>query len=309
MSARILVGDAREQLKTLPDSSVHCAITSPPYFGLRNYGHPNQIGLEQSPDLYVAALVEVFREARRVLRPDGTLWVVIGDCFANDAKWGGSTGGKHVSALHGDTNIGRGKRFTGLKPKDLIGIPWLLAFALRADGWFLRSEVIWHKPACMPESVTDRPTRAHEQVFLFSKQARYYFDADAVREANQSRPQRYFGTGRAKNYAAENAASGNGLHDHARYDGIVQGNPAGRNIRSVWTVSPEPFTARKFPGYDGDADHYAAFPCALVEPMVKASTSERGCCGSKIKKLRIRPDLRPEEFERVMRFLQQKGWA
>src|SRR5690348_15934843 len=175
-------GSALDVLRTLPDESVNCVLSSPPYWGLRDYGHAEQIGLEPTPEAFVVALVGVFSEARRVLRDDGVLWVNLGDSYASDDKWGGSTGGKHVSALHGDTSVGRRRRFTGLKSKDLVGIPWLVAFALRSDGWYLRSDVIWAKPNPMPESVTDRPTKAHEYCFLLSKSPRYSYDADAIRE-------------------------------------------------------------------------------------------------------------------------------
>ena len=182
MTVRILEGDCRDVLHTLPDESVHCCVTSPPYFGLRDYGVEGQMGLEATPDAFVAGMVEVFREVRRVLRDDGTLWLNIGDSYANDSKWGGSTGGKHVKAPHGDTGVGRRKLHTGLKGKDLIGVPWLLAFALRADGWYLRQDIIWSKPNPMPESVRDRCTKAHEYLFLLSKSQRYYYDAEAVSE-------------------------------------------------------------------------------------------------------------------------------
>lgn len=182
MSVKILFGDCRETLRGLPDSSIHCCVTSPPYFGLRDYGHAGQIGLEPTPAEYVEQMVQVFREVRRVLRDDGTLWLNLGDSYANDGKWGGSTSGKHVDALHGDTGAGRGKRTTGLKAKDLIGIPWRVAFALQADGWYLRQDIIWHKPNPMPESVRDRCTKAHEYVFLLSKSERYFYDLQAMQE-------------------------------------------------------------------------------------------------------------------------------
>ena len=153
-------------------------VTSPPYFGLRDYGHPGQLGLEKTPEEFIANMVEVFRCVRDVLADDGTLWLNIGDSYANDGKWGG----KHAKALHGNTSIGRTKVQTGLKRKDLIGIPWMLAFALRADGWYLRQDIIWHKPNLMPESVTDRCTKAHEYIFLLSKSERYYFDSEAIKE-------------------------------------------------------------------------------------------------------------------------------
>jgi DNA modification methylase len=184
---RLIEGDCREVLRSLDAESVQTCVTSPPYFGLRDYGHDGQLGLEPTPDEYVAALVEAFREVRRVLRDDGTLWLNLGDSYANDAKWGGSSGGKHV--MDGQTG-GEGyrlRRATGLKSKDLIGVPWRVAFALQADGWYLRSDIIWAKPNPMPESVTDRPTKAHEYLFLLAKAPRYYYDADAMREDGAGR--------------------------------------------------------------------------------------------------------------------------
>lgn len=188
-------GDALSVLRTLPDASVNCCVTSPPYFNLRDYGHEEQIGMEESPAAFVAALVSVFAEVRRVLRDDGVLWMNLGDSYAG--SWGAQSrehAGKHapnVSAISANQVRAAGRRLSGtgsipadsgLKPKDLIGVPWMAAFALRADGWFLRSDVVWHKPNPMPESIQDRPTKAHEMVFLLSKSARYWYDADAIRE-------------------------------------------------------------------------------------------------------------------------------
>ncbi len=150
----ILLGDALATLRTLPSESVHCIVTSPPYWNLRDYGVSGQLGLETTPEEYIAQMVAVFAEARRVLRADGSLWLNLGDSYANDGKWGGSTGGKHAQGLHGASGVGRGKRHTGLKPKDLIGTPWRVALALQADGWWLRSDIIWHKSNPMPEPVT-----------------------------------------------------------------------------------------------------------------------------------------------------------
>ncbi len=183
----LLHGDCREVLKTLPDGSVQCCVTSPPYWGLRDYGVEAQIGLERTPEAYVAALVEVFREVRRVLSDDGVVWLNLGDSYATGggsvrhAPGGGDQGERFVRAGMIGTQPNRMK-LDGFKPKDLIGIPWRVAFALQADGWWLRSDVIWSKPNPMPESVTDRPTKAHEYVFLLAKSERYYYDAQAIAE-------------------------------------------------------------------------------------------------------------------------------
>lgn len=189
MTINILTGDSRVMLATLPDSSVQCCVTSPPYFGLRDYGHDGQIGLEATPDAYVAELVAVFREVRRVLKDDGTLWLNLGDSYASfrDGKATPDTSrGESEGTLvpKGSAKNRMAATFAGsaVKHKDLIGIPWRVAFALQADGWYLRSDIIWHKPNPMPESVTDRPTKAHEYVFLLSKSARYYYDSEAIAE-------------------------------------------------------------------------------------------------------------------------------
>ncbi|WP_431780080.1 DNA-methyltransferase [Stenotrophomonas maltophilia] len=273
----IHIGDCLEVMRGMAAGSVHTCVTSPPYFGLRDYGHDGQIGLEQKPEEYVSKLVEVFREVHRVLRDDGTLWLNLGDSYANDGKWGGSSGGKHASALHGATSIGRGKVSTGLKPKDLIGIPWRIAFALQEDGWFLRQDIIWSKPNPMPESVTDRCTKAHEYLFLLSKSQRYYFDAGAIREQ-----------------AAHDPAAGRNRWDRTDYDvpgqtpqkrrsraavpprhaacGSTQdgldaaGRDGARNKRSVWTVATRPFR---------DA-HFATFPEQLIEPCILAGAPAGG---------------------------------
>lgn len=198
----ILQGDVREVIKTLPDESVHCVVTSPPYWGLRDYGTEGQIGLELSPWEYLETMTAVFREVRRVLRTDGTLWLNMGDCYATGAgqvgecpgggeqgmRWRGYRGtrqcGKHeyIADKMGPLVQPNRLPLPGLKPKDLVGMPWRLAFALQADGWYLRSDIIWHKPNPMPESVQDRPTKAHEYLFLLSKSERYYYDADAIKE-------------------------------------------------------------------------------------------------------------------------------
>jgi DNA modification methylase len=189
MTVRILEGDCRDLLRALPDESVHCIVTSPPYFGLRDYGVAGQMGLEQTPAEYIAGMVALFREVWRVLRNDGTLWLNIGDSYASTPKGnpgarGNINGGKRDTA---ETDAGScaldKSRLPGIKTKDLIGIPWMLAFALRDEGWYLRQDIIWSKPNPMPESIRDRCTKAHEYLFLFSKRPRYYFDADAIAES------------------------------------------------------------------------------------------------------------------------------
>ena len=246
MSVRILVGDVRTTLPTLPDASVQCCVTSPPYFGLRDYGHDGQIGLEQTPDEYVAQMVAVFREVRRVLREDGTLWLNIGDSYSRSPEKGGSgPNGKNESrwmygAAQGakvgssDGAVGRadrpGSRSGGLGEKQLLGIPWRVAFALQADGWWLRSDIIWHKPNPMPESVTDRPTKAHEYVFLLTKAERYYYDAAAIAEEaiHAGRVVEYDGT--QKNSAA--------ALDPRMRTRVSSNRTVGdsRNARTVWPI-------------------------------------------------------------------------
>ena len=183
MAIDIRVGDCRTLLAAMEPQSVHCCVTSPPYFGLRDYGVEGQLGLEPTPDEFVAAMVAVFREVRRVLRDDGTLWLNLGDSYATDSKWGGSTGGKAAKGLHGAGGGGRNRTSVGLPDKNLIGIPWRVAFALQADGWYLRQDIIWNKPNPMPESVRDRCTKAHEYIFLLTKSPTYYYDADSISEA------------------------------------------------------------------------------------------------------------------------------
>jgi DNA modification methylase len=247
---------------------VQTCVTSPPYFGLRDYGHPGQIGLEQTPEQYVAAMVEVFRCVRDVLRDDGTLWLNIGDSYATDPK--GKEGGAATSGLAGGGKyqaqatpggMGRPKyREFGLKKKDLIGIPWMLAFALRADGWYLRQDIIWHKPNPMPESVRDRCTKAHEYIFLLSKSERYFYDHEASKEPAVS--EKPAGNKRHKYADAYNAGTS---EEHRTKAGLVA--LAGvewetRNRRSVWTVATRPYKGA----------HFATFPPALIEPCVLAGS-------------------------------------
>jgi DNA modification methylase len=265
MSYRVLIGDNRETLREIPDGTVQCVVTSPPYYGLRDYGHDGQIGLEETPEQFVQALVDVFREVRRVLRDDGTLWLNLGDSYAgagysNHANTGGAQveqGGKqrHLTG-------------TGLKNKDLIGIPWRVAFALQADGWYLRQDIIWHKPNPMPESVTDRCTKAHEYVFLLSKSARYFYDAEAVKEAVAESSiarllqdvEQQTGTTRANGGAKTNGNL------------KAVGDISGRNRRSVWTVATQPYSGA----------HFATFPPKLIEPCILAGSAAQACevCGA-----------------------------
>ena len=220
MKATILVGDVLAQLGKLPDESVQCVVTSPPYWGLRDYGTEGQLGLEKTPDEYIAKMVEVFREVRRVLRSDGTLWLNMGDCYQGGDRgaYGKARGAEsrvQTSNLGSDT-IGAPNRFRieGLKPKDLCGIPWMLAFALRADGWWLRQDIIWSKPNPMPESVTDRCTKAHEYLFLLTKSSRYYFDAGAIKEESVTNDPR-------RPYTSEGAWQMDGRPPEQRHGGEI----------------------------------------------------------------------------------------
>jgi DNA modification methylase len=262
MTTTLHQGDCRDVLATLPAESVHCCVTSPPYFGLRDYGVAGQIGLEPTLDAYVATLVEVFRQVRRVLHKDGTLWLNLGDSygaqqgngFNTHAYTGGTNRVQTMQAEQGNIKVA-----TGLKPKNLIGIPWRVAFALQADGWYLRSDIIWAKPNPMPESVTDRPTKAHEYLFLLAKSERYYYDTDAIREP-QIDPDRIQVNKLTRGPSLENGKSW-------RSDGDERGyNPLGRNRRSVWTVATQPFS---------DA-HFATFPPALIEPCILAGCPPGG---------------------------------
>ncbi len=250
MSYTILQGDVHDQLKNIPDGTVRCCVTSPPYWGLRDYGVEGQLGLEPTPDAYVAAMVDVFREVRRVLADDGTLWLNLGDSYAG--SWGNYSGqnrgnGTQREVVNGSLSSpawdGREKerpaasrKLDGIKPKDLVGIPWMVAFALRADGWYLRSDIIWSKPNPMPESVTDRPTKAHEYIFLLSKSAKYYYDAKACAEPTVNNLMSRYHNGDA---------------------------PTTRNRRSVWHIATHPYKGA----------HFATFPPALIEPCILAGSA------------------------------------
>jgi DNA modification methylase len=278
---RIIHADVIDGLAQIPDQSVQCVVTSPPYipgsyeltgevWGLRDYGVDGQIGLEKTPEEFITKMVDVFREVRRVLRDDGTVWLNLGDGY-NANTGAGFNGNKRLDDATRDTVMDRP---SWLKPKDLVGMPWRVAFALQADGWYLRSDIIWSKPNPMPESVTDRPTKSHEYIFLLTKKPRYFYDADAVREAgkcpevSQSDYKKYIEETSEAWYQRINNPFTNGKKQD---NNLMAGKcpPGGRNRRTVWEIATQPF-----PG-----SHFATFPEALVEPCIKAGTSERGCCG------------------------------
>jgi DNA modification methylase len=246
----------------MPDCSVQCCVTSPPYWGLRDYGASGQIGLEITPDAYVSSLVEVFREVRRVLVTQGSLWLNLGDCFATGAGRVGACPGGGVRGARWTGPLQQPNRLPipGLKRKDLVGIPWRVAFALQADGWFLRSDVIWEKPNAMPESVQDRPTRSHEYIFLLTKAARYHYDAVAVREPAKSTHPSGNGFARPERLSFRNT---NGDARGNRRPWTVK---SFRNRRTVWTIRTRPFKGA----------HFATFPPELVEPCVLASCPAGG---------------------------------
>ena len=256
MVNKILFGDCRETLKTI-DTKARMCVTSPPYYGLRNYGgEDKQIGQEQSPEEYVETMVDVFRKVRDILADDGTLWLNIGDSYYNyrsDGNYPKQTVSKTRQDLPQSTPV-RGNKLEGLKQKDLIGIPWMLAFALRADGWYLRQDIIWHKPNPMPESVKDRCTKAHEYIFLLSKSKKYFYDNEAIKE-----PAKDWGTRNRTKGKYHNP--GTGLQPHS---GLTKSYER-KNKRSVWSVTVKPYKGA----------HFATYPEDLVEPCILAG-SEKG---------------------------------
>lgn len=287
----ILTGDCRETLKTLQDGSVNCCITSPPYFGLRCYGHEKQIGKEKTPEAFVSELVSVFREVKRVLRDDGTLWLNLGDSYnsspaGNKTPCGFSQTRPSRRTGNGDqetVNTGR-KLIHGLKSKDLIGIPWMVAFALRADGWYLRQDIIWSKPNPMPESVTDRCTKAHEYIFMLSKSARYYYDHEAIKTPAKNPDDDIRRLNQQKNgNKSEPSDLQNGLRPRPdkqrghsrrlagfndRWGGMTgaEQRSLGANKRSVWHVATRPYKG----------SHFATFPPDLIRPCVLAGCPAGG---------------------------------
>lgn len=274
----IFHGDCRAALKLIPDGTIQTIVTSPPYFGLRDYGVEGQLGLEPTSREFVATMVEVFREARRALSDDGTLWLNLGDSYANDTKWGGSTSGKHVRAQHGDSGIGRRRQNTGLKSKDLMGIPWRVAFALQEDGWYLRQNIIWHKLNPMPEAVRDRPTSSHEFIFLLTKRPQYYYDWEAIVEPvsggaharkpgpnslqNRDRVPR----SRKPGVTPKSSEPGNGIKANTSFHEAGGALVDFRNKRSVWSVASKPYAGA----------HFATFPPDLIRPCILAGAPVGG---------------------------------
>lgn len=284
---RLLTGDCLEQLRTMEADSVQCVVTSPPYWGLRDYGVPGQIGLERTPDEYVQRMVEVFREVRRVLRPDGTCWLNLGDCYATgagkvgDAPGGGAQGARWRGDVDRIRDHKRGYRrdrvanhyanavgpltqptrmpIPGLKPKDLVGIPWRVAFALQADGWWLRADIIWSKPNPMPESVRDRPTKSHEYLFLLTKAESYYYDRDAIAEP-LLHPADSTSADMARAFSRRRATIPNPRQDSVRVEGDTRITL--RNRRSVWTIATTPCPEA----------HFAAFPKEIPRICILAGT-------------------------------------
>lgn len=275
-NSRVIYADALEGLAQIPDGTVDTCITSPPYYGLRDYGVVGQIGLEATPEEYINRLVAVFREVRRTLRADGTLWIVIADSYAGSGK-GAAAYPENAAKYKQGTNKGMvGALATtkvktpGVKPKDLIGIPWMLAFALREDGWYLRSDIIWHKPNVMPESVRDRPTKSYEHILLLAKSRKYYYDNDAVlvpahydgrKETINKGSSKYEGVVVPGNRPQSQHVAGK-PHERWRFK---DGKPV-KNRRDIWTVNTKPFKG----------SHFATFPPELIEPCILAGSRVGG---------------------------------
>ena len=273
---RIITGDALKSLKTLSDGIADMCVTSPPYYGLRDYGMAGQIGLEETPEIYIKRLVNVFREVRRVLKDDGTLWVNIGDSYAGSGKGAAAHPENAKKYLQGTSRVLLGATETlkaktpNCKPKDMIGIPWMLAFALRADGWYLRQDIIWHKPNPMPEPVTDRCVGAHEYIFLLSKRRQYHFDHESIKEPaiypNDNRHQRT-DCRRGTGYKCIRPRPFGKTGNNDRSDiGNIYVDTGLRNKRDVWSVVTKPYS---------DA-HFAVFPPELIRPCIKAGSREGG---------------------------------
>ena len=276
-------------LKNLPDNSIDCCVTSPPYYGLRDYGNDKQIGLEETPELYVQKLVDIFREVKRVLKKEGTLWLNLGDTYYNFRGYSDYSTKQTISS--NDAHVinsacgKRNSRLNGLKGKDLIGIPWMVAFALRADGWYLRQDIIWSKRNCMPESVTDRCTKAHEYIFLLAKSQKYYYDYEAILEEatgfDGRKDTRFKGLVKYKDSGQTFAERGHerwryknlqdkGQSNHTMHEnralGLMDEDSPIRNKRSVWDVTTKPYSEA----------HFATYPQELILPCILAGCPENG---------------------------------
>jgi DNA modification methylase len=273
----VVCGGALETLRTLPDDSVNCCITSPPYYGLRDYGVDGQIGLERTPDEYIARLVEVFREVGRVLSRDGTLWVVIADSYAGSGKGAMKEGrlrelhNKQSYKFSADNPAAKlPKKWSNIKPKDMIGVPWLLAFALRDDGWYLRSAIIWHKPNALPESCRDRPTRSYEHIFLLSRSPQYYYDQAAVAEpvaaSTRARIKRAISDNHKYTAAAPGQTAQTIYKPRQNRTGVEVKLADTRNLRDIWSVSTKNYRNA----------HFATYPVELITPCVLAGCPPGG---------------------------------
>lgn len=257
MNYTIIEGDCIEKLKELPEKSINTCVTSPPYYALRNYQMDGQVGVEETPDDYVQKIVQVFREVRRVLKDDGTIWINLGDSYAGSGG-AGNQFDQIENGLSPYKQTGSPKDI-GLKPKDLIGIPWRVAFALQADGWYLRSDIIWHKPNPMPESVKDRPTKSHEYIFLMSKNRTYYYDQESIKTPVKQENMK--GTTTHKR-STKDWGDGTGVKTHNGFDKSYDM----ANKRDVWTVPTDKF----------EGQHFATFPKELIKPCILAGCPEGG---------------------------------
>lgn len=258
-TGKVYQADCLQAMRELPDSCIQCCITSPPYWGLRDYGVVGQLGLEKTPEEHIEKIIEIFHEVKRVLRKDGTLWLNLGDCYIPQSS---HAGGTQYDGLNKKENwqprsdaLKKKKSFG--KPKDLMGMPWRIAFALQADGWWLRSDIIWHKPNCMPESVKDRPTRAHEFIFLMTKSAKYYYDHVAIKENMNT----YDDVLRDRQPGKLNSVPG-----RRKMEGLIRNDYNKRNKRDVWTVASKPYKGA----------HFATFPEDLIVPCVLAGCPAGG---------------------------------
>lgn len=294
---KIYQGNCLDHMRDWEDQCIDCCITSPPYYGLRDYQVAEQIGLEETPELYVSKLVEVFSEVKRVLKRDGVLFLNLGDSYAGGNSIGRNDAGRNFTGgggnILGSGNPGKQGEFklgTGLKPKDLIGIPWMVAFALRSAGWYLRQDIIWAKPNPMPESVTDRCTKAHEYIFLLTKSQKYYYDGDAIKDDAKEDSYKRYSYGYIKHGFTQNVGSPTDKRNGTDKPPEKFNNLFGANKRSVWTVTTQPYPEA----------HFATFPEELIEPCVLAGCPEFVCnkCGKARIKIIESERLRRNQLDR-----------